>query len=104
MVFSPHRSGAELTIYKLERSVGRPTIRRFIMATDRDVVLVEGVRTPFAKAGSKLKDIHPAELGRIAVHELIERANLDTELVDEVIMGNTGSPSDAVNIARVIAL
>ena len=30
------------------------------MASDRDVVLVEGVRTPFAKAGTKLKDIHPA--------------------------------------------
>lgn len=74
------------------------------MASDRDVVLVEGVRTPFAKAGSKLKDIHPAELGRVAVHELIERSNLDVNVVDEVIMGNTGNPSDAVNIARVIAL
>ncbi len=74
------------------------------MAADRDVVIVEGVRTPFAKSGSKLKDIHPAELGRIAVHELIERANLDVNVVDEVIMGNTGNPSDAVNIARVVAL
>jgi len=74
------------------------------MASDRDVVLVEGVRTPFAKAGSKLKDVHPAELGRVAVHELIERSNLDVNQVDEVIMGNTGNPPDAVNIARVIAL
>ena len=74
------------------------------MASDRDVVLVEGVRTPFAKAGTKLKDIHPAELGRVAVHEMIERSNLDVNLVDEVIMGNTGNPSDAVNIARVVAL
>jgi acetyl-CoA acyltransferase len=74
------------------------------MATDRDVVLVEGVRTPFAKAGTKLKDVHPSELGRVAVHELIERSNLDVNMVDEVIMGNTGTPSDAVNIARVIAL
>ncbi|MGZ3722579.1 MAG: thiolase family protein [Bdellovibrionales bacterium] len=74
------------------------------MSSDRDVVLVEGVRTPFAKAGTKLKDVHPAELGRVAVHELIERSNLDVNMVDEVIMGNTGTPSDAVNIARVIAL
>src|ERR1035437_2728885 len=74
------------------------------MASDRDVVLVEGVRTPFAKAGTKLKDVHPAELGRVAVHELIERSNLDVNVIDEVIMGNTGTPSDAVNIARVIAL
>lgn len=74
------------------------------MSNDRDVVLVEGVRTPFAKADTKLKDVHPAELGRVAVHELIERANLDVEVVDEVIMGNTGTPSDAVNISRVVAL
>lgn len=74
------------------------------MASDRDVVLVEGVRTPFAKAGSKLKDVHPAELGRVAVHELLERANLDVNVIDEVIMGNTGNPPDSVNIARVIGL
>ena len=71
---------------------------------DRDVVLVEGVRTPFVKSDSKFKDVHPAELGRVAVHELIERSNLDVQGVDEVIMGNTGTPSDAVNISRVIAL
>ena len=70
----------------------------------RDVVIIEGVRTPFAKAGSKLKYVHPAKLGQVALTELIARANLDTQIVDEVIVGNTGNPSDAVNIARVIAL
>lgn len=74
------------------------------MANDRDVVLVEGVRTPFVKSDNKFRDVHPAELGRVAVHELIERANLDVKVVDEVIMGNTGSPADAVNISRVVAL
>lgn len=74
------------------------------MTSDRDVVIVEGVRTPFAKADTKLRDIHPAELGRVAVHELIERSNVDVDTVEEVIMGNTGTPSDAVNISRVVAL
>lgn len=74
------------------------------MGSPRDVVLVDGIRTPFAKAGTKLKDIHPAELGRTAVKELIARTNLDVEQIDEVIIGNTGSPSDAVNISRVVAL
>ncbi|MBX3021273.1 MAG: thiolase family protein [Bdellovibrionales bacterium] len=74
------------------------------MAQDRDVVLVEGVRTPFVKSDTKFKDVHPAELGRVAVHELIERSNLDVNMVDEVIIGNTGNPPDAVNIARVVAL
>lgn len=74
------------------------------MASDRDVVLVEGVRTPFVKSDTKFKDVHPAELGRVAVHELIERSNLDVNAVDEVIIGNTGNPPDAVNIGRVVAL
>jgi acetyl-CoA acyltransferase len=74
------------------------------MKSPRDVVLVEGVRTPFAKAGTKLKKVHPAELGKIALQQLIAQTNLDVNLVDEVIIGNTGSPADAVNISRVVAL
>lgn len=70
----------------------------------RDVVIVEGLRTPFAKAGTNLKKIHPAELGRHALRELIAKTNLDVNLVDEVIIGNTGNPVDAVNISRVVAL
>ena len=70
----------------------------------RDVVIVDGLRTPFAKSGSKLKDVHAAEMGRVALKELIARTNLDVQQVDEVIVGNTGNPSDAVNISRVVAL
>lgn len=71
---------------------------------ERDVVLVEGIRTPFAKAGTKLKSVHPAELGRTAVQQAIAMTNLDVNEIDEVIIGNTGNPPDAVNIARVVAL
>ena len=70
----------------------------------RDVVIVEGVRTPFAKSGTKFKSLHPAELGKVALKELIARSNLDVNAIDEVIIGNTGNPVDAVNISRVVAL
>lgn len=70
----------------------------------RDVVIVDGVRTPFAKADTKLKSVHPAELGRTALKELLARTNLNPDVVDEVIIGNAGNPPDAVNIARVVAL
>jgi acetyl-CoA acyltransferase len=75
-----------------------------LQKSPRDVVIVEGVRTPFAKAGTKLKTLHPGELGKVALKELIARSNLDVNLVDEVIIGNTGNPVDAVNISRVVAL
>lgn len=74
------------------------------MKSPRDVVLVEGVRTPFAKSGTKLKKVHPAELGKTALKQLIAQTNLDVNSVDEVIIGNTGNPADAVNISRVVAL
>ncbi|MBX3019216.1 MAG: thiolase family protein [Bdellovibrionaceae bacterium] len=72
--------------------------------SDRDVVIVEGVRTPFAKSGTKFAKVHPAELGRVALHELLERTDVDVNQIDEVIIGNTGNPADSVNISRVVAL
>lgn len=69
-----------------------------------DVVIVDGVRTPFAKAGTVFKAEHAANLGQEALKELITRTNLDTGSVDEVIVGCVGNPSDAVNIGRVVAL
>ena len=67
-----------------------------------------GVRTPFAKAGTDLRKVHAAELGRFALSELFAKTGLSLEkigaVVDEVIVGNTGTPADAANIARVVAL
>lgn len=70
----------------------------------RDVVWIDGVRTPFAKVDTKLKNVHPAELGRVALKELLARTNVDPNVVDDVIIGNVGGPPDAVNISRVVAL
>jgi acetyl-CoA acyltransferase len=70
--------------------------------------LVMGVRTPFAKAGTDLKAVHAAELGRFALSELIAKTGHSVQalgdLLDEVIIGNAGTPADTANIARVIAL
>jgi len=74
------------------------------MSDEREVVVVAGVRTPFVKAHGVLGRVHPVELGRIAVREAVERADVDPAEIDEVIVGNIGSPADAANIARVVAL
>ena len=70
----------------------------------RDVILSDGYRTPFAKAGTALAEVPARELGRIAVTELLARHGVDPQEVDEVIMGNVAQPSDSTNIARVVAL
>lgn len=68
------------------------------------IAIVEGIRTPFARAWTDFGDIPAQELGRIAVRELLERTNLEPKLVDEVIFGSVANPPEAANIARVISL
>ncbi len=70
----------------------------------REVVVVDGLRTPYAKAGTQLKDIPAQELGRIVTAELLARTDFDPAELDQVIFGNISEPPDAVNVARVAAL
>ena len=74
------------------------------MEGSKDIVIVEGLRTPFAKAGTRLKSVHAAQLGTIALRELLYKTEIPADEIQEVIIGNTSSPSDTANIARVIAL
>ncbi len=69
-----------------------------------DIVIVEGVRTPYVKAGAAFNFISAQELGRIAVSELLAKTDLDPSIIDEVVIGNIGQPAEATNIARVISL
>jgi acetyl-CoA acetyltransferase family protein len=68
------------------------------------LAIIDGIRTPFCKAGTDLAEFDAVELGRIAVTSLLERTGLNPNLVDEVIFGCVSQPADAANIARVIAL
>ncbi len=70
----------------------------------KNVVIVEGVRTPFVKFGGVFKDLPAQDLGAMALKELVERTNLPTSEIDEVIIGNIAQPPEATNIARNIAL
>ncbi len=68
------------------------------------IAIVNGVRTPFCKMGTSFNFMGAQELGHMATRELIERSEIDTRVIDEVIFGNVGQPADAANIARVISL
>ncbi len=68
------------------------------------LAIIEGIRTPFCKAGTELKSLPAQELGRWVVNELLERTGLDPAEISQVIFGNVAQPPEASNIARVIAL
>jgi len=71
---------------------------------DRDAVIVAGVRTPFARAGTVLRGVPAAELARVAIREAVERAEIDPDAIDEVVVGNVAASPFAANIARVASL
>jgi acetyl-CoA acyltransferase len=70
----------------------------------REVVIVDGVRTPYARAGTLLKDVPAQELARIVITEILARTGFDPAALDHVIFGNIAQPPDAVNLSRVAAL
>lgn len=70
----------------------------------KEVVIVDGVRTPVGNHGGVFRDIPSKELARFAIQGLLDRTGLDPGRVDEVILGSVAQPSDAPNIARVVAL
>jgi acetyl-CoA acetyltransferase family protein len=68
-------------------------------------VIVDAVRTPLGRRNGKLKDWHPADLASHTLKALVERNDVDPELVDDVIMGCVSQVGDqAANIARNSAL
>ena len=68
------------------------------------LAIIDGIRTPFCKAGTELKRLPAQELGRLAVTELLERTEFDARKVSQVIFGCVAQPAEAANVARVIAL
>ena len=52
-----------------------------------EAVIIDAVRTPMGKRNGALKDWHPVDLAAETLKELAERTSLDTDLVDDVIMG-----------------
>src|ERR1044071_5324352 len=81
-------------------------IERVIMAfgtPGRRVAIIAGVRTPFAKAGTVLKDLTAIDLGKRCVAELIQRTELDGTQVDAVIYGTVVPSVIAPNIAREVS-
>lgn len=70
----------------------------------KDVVITSALRTATGSLGGTLANIQPETLMKIVLEELIGKSKLDSNLIDEVIIGQTKQSTDAPNIARVAAL
>lgn len=70
----------------------------------RRVAIVDGVRTPFTKAGGAFKSISAIDLGKLCVAELIQRTNLSGKEIEALVFGTVIPSVIAPNIAREVAL
>jgi len=70
----------------------------------RRVAIVAGLRTPFARSGSILRDVPAVTLARHVTRELLYRAELDGNQVDEVVFGQVVPSVLTPNVGREVSL
>lgn len=68
------------------------------------IAVIDGLRSPIAKAYGQLNTLEADTLGAMIAKELVLRIGLDYKTYDEVIIGNVAQPAHASNIARVLAI
>jgi acetyl-CoA C-acetyltransferase len=74
------------------------------MAASDDVVIVSGCRTPVGKFQGSLSDLTASQLGAVVVREAVKRAGLNSDQIDECIMGNVLPAGLGQNPARQAAI
>jgi 3-oxoadipyl-CoA thiolase len=73
--------------------------------TDRVAYLVDGVRTPMGKYGGALAGVRPDDLAALVVREVVTRAGVPDDAIDEVVFGGANQAGeDNRNVARMALL
>lgn len=71
----------------------------------KEVVIVEGVRSPVGRRKGQFRETRPDELAAVVLEELVNRAGVDKGMVEDVILGCVSqSGEQGGNIARTAAL
>ncbi|XP_060557415.1 trifunctional enzyme subunit beta, mitochondrial-like [Ruditapes philippinarum] len=77
---------------KSKKSLAKPNVR--------NVVLVEGVRTPFLQSGTEYKDLMPHNLATKSLVGLMKKTGVDKDIIDYVVYGTVIQEVKTSNIAR----
>ncbi|XP_069461680.1 trifunctional enzyme subunit beta, mitochondrial [Ambystoma mexicanum] len=70
----------------------------------KNVVVVDGVRTPFLLSGTSYADLMPHDLARTALQGLLDRTAIPKEAVDYIVYGTVIMEVKTSNVAREAAL
>jgi len=84
----------------------RPSVARAASSALRGVrgrvAIVDGCRTPFAKAGTVLREMDVVDLAGVAAGELISRSGIDPQAIDLAIFGVVVPALHAPNLGREV--
>jgi 3-oxoadipyl-CoA thiolase len=72
---------------------------------NREVWVIDAVRTPIGRYGGALSSVRPDDLAAVAVRAVVERTGITPEAIDDVYLGAANqSGEDNRNVARMAAL
>jgi acetyl-CoA acetyltransferase len=66
------------------------------------VAIISGMRTPFVKAGKNFKDLGPLKLGVHSVKGLLEKTQIDPDIIEAIAYGVVIPEAGKPNLAREI--
>lgn len=69
-----------------------------------EVAIISACRTPIGNYGGTLANISAVELGAIVIREAVQRAQIEPDQVDEVLMGGVLTAGLGQNVARQAAI
>lgn len=71
----------------------------------REAVFIEAVRTPVGRHGGALSSIRPDDMAALIIKEVVARAGIDPDLIEDVYMGCTNQAGeDNRNVSRMAVL
>ncbi|MBQ6292344.1 MAG: thiolase family protein [Lachnospiraceae bacterium] len=71
----------------------------------KNVVIVDGLRTPFGRLGGGLRQFYPSELCGMTIRALVEKSGImERGKVDSVFMGSAAGDAHCTNLARYAVL
>jgi len=94
------------TFFEKESDMFRQAIKSFSSkaAASRNVVVVDGIRLPFAMASTIYNDEMAVDLQRLAIKGLMTKTALDKNVIDYVLCGTVIQEVRTSNIAREAAI
>lgn len=69
-----------------------------------EIVAISAVRTAMGKFGGTLKDLPAYDLGAVAVREVVKKASIESNQIDDVILGSCRQAGNGPNSARTASV